>query len=67
MRNVSHEGAKIMLLDKAPVPDTFGLQIKSESGGRPCPVVRRQGEDLGLKFAIEGQMRQSGVSGDQYN
>lgn len=60
MRNASRGSAKIMLLDKTRVPDRFSLQINGESEARPCIVVRCQGQELGLKFAAEAEVRQTG-------
>ena len=50
IRNLSKTGAKIHLRDTADVPDRFELVVEEDGRRMTCAVVRRSGEEFGVRF-----------------
>lgn len=52
VRNISNGGAKIVLADTARLPDRFDLLISGEDRRRPCKIVRRGQDEIGVQFLL---------------
>jgi hypothetical protein len=50
IRDMSREGARLMIANSVGVPDTFLLYEKSAQALHPASVVWRQSNALGVKF-----------------
>ncbi len=50
VRNISEGGARLRILEKLIVPDTFVLLIELDSVETDCEVVWRHDDEIGVKF-----------------
>ncbi|MBN9673157.1 PAS domain S-box protein [Roseibium aggregatum] len=50
LRDVSKTGARVFVEDIESFPDEFKLDLSDGDGFRPCRVIRRYGDDLGVEF-----------------
>lgn len=52
VRNLSEQGALLRVESIVGIPDTFVLVVASGEQPRPCQVVRRTANEVGIKFLI---------------
>ena len=52
VRNLSDTGALLLVASSIGIPDQFQLVISAEPP-RPCRVVRRTAQELGVSFVID--------------
>ena len=50
VRDISDTGARLRLTGAVTAPDTFELIIDLDGLEAPCEVIRREGNDIGVRF-----------------